>query len=198
MNQEVEPCADKFEECADAAALYALGALPPEQAQAVELRLRSGCPICTSQVEHYSAVAEHLSLSVTPVAPPSGLKEKLLARIRQQNGAVQSTEQTAEQSTEHRKVIRGTDVPWVNMRIPGVERRSLIGEKTFLVRMQPGAALPKHEHPQAEQCYVLSGSLTDSDGLTLHAGDFVVMSRGTKHDPVHSATGCTLLIAYAD
>jgi hypothetical protein len=33
---------------------------------------------------------------------------------------------------------------------------------------------PPHDHPLAEQCYVLEGSLTDSDGVTVYAGDSVI------------------------
>ena len=168
MSHEAKP-ADELEDCASEAALYVLGALPPEEARSVEMRLRSGCSFCAAQVAQYSVVAEQLSLSVDPVAPPPSLKEKLLVRLKDQKPAAQPIEQ--------RTVVRTADSPWVEMSSPGVTMRSLIGKKTFLVRMQPGAVLPKHDHRQAEQCYVLSGS---------------------EHDPVCSSTGCTLFIAYAD
>jgi anti-sigma factor ChrR (cupin superfamily) len=135
-------------------------------------------------------VAEQLSLSVAPVEPPKELRQRLLERIK--------APASCAETTEHRKVVRGHDAPWVKMPIPGVEIRPLLGKKTFLVRMQAGAVFPKHDHPQAEQCYVLEGSITDCDGLTLNAGDFVVMSRDIEHDPIRSATGCTLFISYAD
>jgi len=182
--------AEQCEDCAEDAALYALGALPAEKTGAVELRLQSGCPFCAAQVKHFAAVAEHLTLSVKRVEPRPEVRQRLLLRLGEQ-------EKTPDLS-EHRKVVRGHDSPWLQMPIPGVEVRRLLGEKTFLVRLQPGAVFPKHEHPQAEQCYVLTGSITDSDGLTLHAGDFVVMSRGVTHEPIRSESGCTLFIAYAD
>ena len=189
MNQDTK-FAEQLDDCATDAALYALGTLPPEKASTVEQRLRSGCAYCTAQVEHYAAVAEQISLAAPPVEPAPGLRGKLLARINAQEEAVSAV--------PHRKVVRGGDGPWVKMPIPGLEMRPLIGEKTFMVRMQPGASFPKHDHPHAEQCYVISGSITDADGLTLEAGDFVVMSSGTEHEPIHSTTGCTLFIAYAD
>ena len=182
--------AEQFDECASDAAFYALGALPPEQANAVEQRLRSGCSFCSAQVEHYAAVAEQLACSVPLVEPRPELRQQILDRVRAQTALSESTPQ--------RKVVRGHDAPWIKLPIPGVETRALIGDKTFLVRMQAGAIFPEHDHPQAEQCYVLEGSITDSDGLTLHAGDFVVMSRGIEHKPIHSVSGCTLFIAYAD
>jgi len=191
MNQDTV-FSKQLDDCATDAALYALGTLAAEKAKAVELRLQSGCGFCAAQVEHYRAVAENMSLAVVPVEPPAGLRAKLMARIQAQANGVSDT------ANPDRKVVRGHDGRWSKTPIPGVEMRPLVGEKTFLVRMQPGATFPKHDHPHAEQCYVLSGSITDSDGLTLQEGDFVVMSSGIQHDPIHSATGCTLFIAYAD
>ncbi len=190
MNQDLKSMDDELEDCAVEVALFALGALPEENARAVEQRLRSGCPFCLAKAEHYALVAEQLALSVSPVQPPPELRSKLLNRIK--------SGETSAALLEHRKVVRVDESAWVKMPIPGVEVRPLIGQKTFLVRMQPGAVYPKHDHPHAEQCLVLDGSITDSDGLTLHAGDFIVMSRGTSHDPIRSTTGCTLFIAYAD
>ena len=187
---EGTPYPEEREDCAVDVALYAFGTLPADKAQAVEQRLQSGCPFCLAHAAQYSAVAEHLSLSVAPVTPPPGLRQRVLDRVQ--------TYAAAGETSEHRRVVRGKDQPWIKLPVPGVEIRPLIGEKTVMVRMQPGAVFPKHDHPQAEQCYVIEGSITDSDGLTLHAGDFVVMARGIEHDPIRSANGCTLFIAYAD
>ena len=189
MNEN-SPFLEECEDCTVDVALYTLGTLPADKAHAVEQRLQSGCPFCLAQAAQYAAVAEKISLSVAPATPPPGLRQKVLDRVL--------THAASAETTEHRKVVRGKDQPWVKLPVPGVEMRPLIGEKTFMVRMQPGAVFPKHDHPQAEQCYVMEGSITDSDGLTLHAGDFVVMSRGIEHDPIRSANGCTLFIAYAD
>lgn len=189
MKLDTQQFEEEREECSTEAALYSLGALPAGKVSDVELRRRSGCSYCCAQVEHYRAVAEQLSLAVPPVAPAPILREKLLARLNLPESAA---------TTATRRVVRGSDSPWVKLPVAGVEMRPLIGEKTFLLRMQPGAFFPKHHHPQAEQCYVLSGSIIDSDGLTLNEGDFVVMARDIQHDQIHTTAGCTLLIAYAD
>jgi len=88
--------------------------------------------------------------------------------------------------------------PWVALGAPGVEVRPLLGRKTLLVRMQPGAVFPEHEHRQVEQCYVLEGSVTDSDGITAYAGDFVCMPADITYGPIHTDTGCVFLIAYTN
>jgi len=176
--------------CAEDAALYALGALPPEEASAFELRLGTGCPYCAAQARHFALVAEQLSLSVSPVAPRPELRRRLLDRILPPH--------TAPEPSQHMRIVRRGDARWVTMPSAGVEIRRLLGDRTLMVRMQPGAVFPEHAHPTAEQCYVLEGSITDSEGITLNAGDFVVMSGGIQHAPLRSETGCTLFIAYTE
>ncbi len=180
---------EELEDCRVEAALYALGALAPDKARAMEERLRCGCSLCLAEVQHYSLVAEQLALSVEPIEPPRDLRQRLLERIQP------SLEPAV---AEHMTIVRSNDGDWVRMPFPGVEIRSLIGQKTLLIRMQPGAMFPKHDHPEKEQCYVLEGSITDSAGVTLHAGDFVVMSAGIEHEPIRSEEGATFLITYAD
>lgn len=175
-------------ECASQASLYALGALPEVEMEAFGARLQSGCPLCTTLAGFYSDIGGLLAAAVPSVQPPSGLRQLLLDRIR---GRL--SEEGMEAGI---RVVRSPDSPWIPLRPPGVDIRSLMGEETFLLRMQPGASFPAHEHKHNEQCYVLEGSIVDSQGLHLNAGDFVVMLSGTRHDPIHSDTGCLLLIAY--
>ena len=61
------------------------------------------------------------------------------------------------------------DMPWQKMRFPGCEMKTLLfdpksGLATMLMRMEPGAVLPDHEHVLIEQTYVLEGSLVDKEG----------------------------------
>ncbi len=185
---------EDLEDIATEAALYALGALPAEKARAVEQRVHSGCGFCAEQVARYAAVAEQLLLSVAPVEPRPELRRRLLDRLEGW-GRIQADHSGSQ--LEHMTIVRGNDAPWIKMPFPGVEMRQLLGDKTVMVRMQPGAVFPRHEHPEAEQCYVLEGSLTDSDGVTVYAGDFVVVAKGITHEQLHSVTGCTLFVAYA-
>jgi anti-sigma factor ChrR (cupin superfamily) len=81
--------------------------------------------------------------------------------------------------------------------MPGIEVRPLLGRKTMLVRMAPGATYPEHEHKFAEQCLVLQGSIR-SGQVTAHAGDFTYMPKGSLHPALITETGCTFLIAYPE
>ena len=59
------------------------------------------------------------------------------------------------------------------------------GIATMLMRMQPGAVLPDHEHVLIEQTYVLEGSLVDKEGpdagVEVGPGEFVWRPAGSRH-----------------
>ncbi|MEC5142617.1 cupin domain-containing protein [Chitinophaga sp. 212800010-3] len=61
---------------------------------------------------------------------------------------------------------------------------------TILLRFEPGAAYPYHNHPAGEQIYVLSGDVI-VEGASLSAGDYLYTPPGFKHS-VTTKTGCTL------
>ena len=68
------------------------------------------------------------------------------------------------------------------------------GESTVLIKLEPGATLPYHKHPELEQTYVLEGSIFDHDG-TFSAGEYVWRKAGSLHEN-HSDTGAVLLAVY--
>ena len=54
------------------------------------------------------------------------------------------------------KVVRAKDLPWQKMRFPGCEMKTLLfdaetGLVTALMKFEPGAVLPDHEHVRIEQ-----------------------------------------------
>ncbi len=51
------------------------------------------------------------------------------------------------------------------------------GEMTCLLKLEPGAYIPFHKHPELEQSLVLEGSVQDHDGVAT-AGDYVWRKRG--------------------
>lgn len=63
--------------------------------------------------------------------------------------------------------------------------------KTILLRFEPGARYPYHNHPAGEEVFVLEGEVT-IENTVLRAGDYLYTPPGFKH-AVESATGCTLL-----
>jgi anti-sigma factor ChrR (cupin superfamily) len=68
------------------------------------------------------------------------------------------------------------------------------GEMTCLIKLDPGAHLPMHKHPELEQAFVLEGSMGDHDG-TCNAGEYVWRKAGSFHENV-SETGAVVLAVY--
>ena len=56
---------------------------------------------------------------------------------------------------------------------------------TALMRFEPGAVLPDHEHVNIEQTYVLEGSLVDKEGpaagIACNGGEFIWREAGSRH-----------------
>lgn len=87
-------------------------------------------------------------------------------------------------------VVRTQSMPWDKTRFPGCHIKTLLfepksGLATVLMKMDPGATLPDHEHVLIEQTYVLSGSLVDKEGpdagLEIKAGEYVWRPAGSRH-----------------
>jgi quercetin dioxygenase-like cupin family protein len=64
---------------------------------------------------------------------------------------------------------------------------------TYLLRLEPGAALLPHEHPQDEECIVLAGEARIGD-LTVRPGDYHCAPAGRPHGVIRSETGATLFL----
>jgi anti-sigma factor ChrR (cupin superfamily) len=91
---------------------------------------------------------------------------------------------------EHSHVVRPAGMEWQKTRFPGCEAKTLLfdpktGLVTALMRFEPGAVLPDHEHVKIEQTYVLEGRLVDREGdaagLEVGPGEFVWREAGSRH-----------------
>jgi anti-sigma factor ChrR (cupin superfamily) len=82
---------------------------------------------------------------------------------------------------------------------PGVEihwlyREGDQGSSAALIRFQPGASVPLHEHRGFEHIYILRGSQSDGPGSS-KAGSLMVHRPGTRHS-IASEEGCLVLAIY--
>lgn len=102
------------------------------------------------------------------------------------------TAATAKQKgTSHQShVARANDMPWQPIRYPGCFIKPLFVDRekgllTVLLKMEPGATLPDHEHALVEQTYMLEGRLVDKEGpeagLSVGPGEFVARPAGSRH-----------------
>ena len=87
------------------------------------------------------------------------------------------------------------ELPWEPFR-PGVDIYRLYGDgqggaAAALLRYQPGASVPRHDHTGFEHIFVLSGSQTDQNGEH-QAGTLVINPPSTNHSVISHA-GCIVL-----
>ena len=69
------------------------------------------------------------------------------------------------------------------------------GEKTLLMKLDPGAWSPMHTHPgELEQIYVLEGSFYDQDA-TMGPGDYCCRAPDAAHE-AGSKDGAIVLLVY--
>ncbi|MDB5947176.1 MAG: ChrR Cupin-like domain protein [Ramlibacter sp.] len=101
------------------------------------------------------------------------------------------------------RLVHANDMPWEPINYPGVFVKTLMLDKatgllTVLLKMEPGAELPDHEHALMEQTYVMEGRLIDKDGpekgLEVGPGEFVYRPAGSRHSAYTPEGGLMLAI----
>ena len=95
-------------------------------------------------------------------------------------------------------VVLASEQTWHPSRAPGVATRRLFVDPvrattTAIVRIEPGASLPRHRHLSSEQFYMLTGEAR-VDGEVVRAGDFYHTAAGTSHEVSWTENGCTFLL----
>lgn len=93
---------------------------------------------------------------------------------------------------------RREEAEWLPM-LPGIRGRLLQSDgvaQSWLVRLEPGARAPAHDHPDLEECIVLEGEVEYLGGARLRAGDYQVAERGAHHTELHSAGGALVFLRY--
>jgi len=173
------------------AALFALGALPPDEAREFQEHLDyEGCTVCRSELEAFGGVAADLAFAAPPLAPRPEVRAWLLAAAREEAGPSQGAPPAFQ-------FVLAEEGAWAEVE-PGVFRKSLGGEpgsvsSAYLIRIEPGAHAATHRHDALEDCYVLRGDLHLA-GRHLRAGDYHRAARGTVHDRIRTDGGCLLMI----
>jgi anti-sigma factor ChrR (cupin superfamily) len=95
------------------------------------------------------------------------------------------------------------DEAWLPHPVPGIRMKVLALDRTadyavLLLEAAPGTRFPPHHHRRAEECYVLSGSLTTCD-RRMTAGDFLHADADTDHGELFTEGGAqVLLVVSAD
>lgn len=88
------------------------------------------------------------------------------------------------------------NMDWEVTKFPGIRMKKLFsdgqGFETLLLKMEPGAEVPLHEHMAVEQTYVLEGTFEDDEGITT-TGNFVWRPAGNTHVAWAGPGGATVI-----
>ena len=95
--------------------------------------------------------------------------------------------------------VKPSEMDWKPTRFEKVSIKVLYedaerGEMTCLLKLEPGAYIPLHKHPEIEQSLVLEGSVEDHDGIA-KAGDYIWRKPGSLHHNT-SPSGAVLFAVY--
>ena len=64
---------------------------------------------------------------------------------------------------------------------------------SYLMRLEAGAVIPPHDHPQTEECVVLEGEVRIGEE-SVHPGDYHVVRAGHAHELLRSDSGALLFL----
>jgi anti-sigma factor ChrR (cupin superfamily) len=136
------------------------------------------------ETEAWGVVLGHLGLAVAPADPPPGLLGRIEAAI-------------AAEVPDGTVTVRAEAGLW-RERSPGVWLKVLHGDMqsdsvSYLLRCEPGAILPDHDHPGVEEAMMLEGSIR-MGGLLLRAGDYHRAEKGSHHVAARTEGGCLVYV----
>ncbi len=176
----------------EAAALYALGALSPEDARAFEERLAAGDTMCRDELAAFRSVVHDLAYAAPPQTPAPVLRAKVLERIASAEAPVIDQDGL--------RFVRSAQLGWEPGVAPGVEVKRLFSDPagnrtTKLYRMAPGSRYPAHRHADVEDIYLIEGDLLVC-GVLMRAGDYCRAQADSLHEGIRTSNGC-LFIATA-
>ncbi|MBI5719806.1 MAG: cupin domain-containing protein [Burkholderiales bacterium] len=117
------------------------------------------------------------------LAAQARVKRRVLRRI------------AAESTPRHLTLPAGAEGTWQAF-APGVTMKVLhqAGDTlSYLLRLQPGASLPAHRHPQDEECLVLEGEMRIGE-LVIGPGGYHLGRRGVLHDELSSPGGALIFL----
>jgi putative transcriptional regulator len=171
--------------------LYALGALDADEASAVEQAIADD-PALAAELDTYLAIA--------PTATPGAdLEARLMASVgggphERFASRIGSLLDVAVDRARELLGLIERKASWVHP-VPGVHLVHFEAGPAYaaadcgFVRIDPGCTFPTHTHRGEEVSILLGGSMTDSDGNVLSAGDELVHAHGSEHHLVAGPEG---------
>ena len=176
------------EDIKDLAASYALGTLSEEERAEFEAMLKEGSQ-ASVHLDYFKEIVHDLTYNTEPMEEPSGLEEKLFAKIGKESGSSDKDKGFL--------YVRQNEGQWVEV-INGVRVKQLYEDSerkysTVLVSMDAGATFPDHVHAEDEECYIIEGDIS-MGGHKFGVGDYIRADARSVHEAISTENGCLLLV----
>ena len=189
-------------DAAELAELFAGGILSDEEQAEFDARLEAGDAQLLAQLERVQPVLEAL-LSAAPIEPPEHVRTEIQSQIAERSLPAAGKPAAASASNSGAVpagvfVHTASKARWRRSGIPGVWVQQLFADRsadriTMLVKCDPGARIPDHDHHGIEEMIVLEGEVRVGD-LLLKVGDYFRALAGSDHGEIHSPAGCVCLL----
>jgi len=167
--------------------LFALQALPPNEAAAAEAQIAS-CEECRRELETLRPVVRSFAgWPADVLRPAESLWGRLADRIAAETGApplMPPPQAPAKPEWEQA-------APGIYVKI--LARNTQTDAVSMLVRLDPGTDYPGHTHAGVEELHLLDGVLK-VDEKTYYPGDYLRSEPGSVDHRVWSETGCTCFL----
>jgi len=140
----------------------------------------------------HQEVRDALLDAIDPQFPEAGRVETIKQRLMRR---VEADVPASQPDAQGLLTVRADEGQWKAF-LPNVSIKVLRREQdilTYLLKLEPGAALLPHDHPQDEECIVISGEAHIGD-LTLRAGDYHCAKAGKPHGVIRSEQGAILFL----
>jgi anti-sigma factor ChrR (cupin superfamily) len=141
------------------------------------------------EVEFDPLIALALAHAVAGPSPSPDVRTRLLARIAGEAAPPAPAGFSFRFASDERWLPH--PVPGIRMKVLAMNRKA--GYATLLLDVAPGTRFPAHFHHGAEECFVVSGSVSTC-GRRMVAGDFLHADAGTDHDELRTEEGCRVLL----
>jgi quercetin dioxygenase-like cupin family protein len=167
----------------DKALDFVLGALSPAERGEVEEARRID-PALDREIDTLEAQLSPLTGAAGEIPPPPALYSRIAAALASQD---------REHEGKYSEMV--TEGRWLHYK-PGIEAKRLWQKRTVMLRCQPGAVLPAHDHDEDEHIVVISGDFVVG-GRSYGPGDYHFSPKGNAHGDAFTRGGCLLLVQYA-
>lgn len=178
------------------AAGHALGALDADEQRRLDTLLAHD-PNARTEVAAFIDTAAAIAAAGAPrVTPSAAQRSRILAMVK---ATPQKERAPAEAPLSPGYSVLADHLEgWVDSGTPGF-RTKLLSKgpqpdyQVYLIALEPGAKVAKHDHSGIEELYMISGHL-ETEGRLLGPGDFMRGEAGTHHHECGSPDGCVALL----